>query len=139
MNRFLFPIVSFSVTLWAGDPLIIQANDLMQFQPNEIQCKSGEELVVVLKNVSRIPNFSHNWVLLKAGTNVNDFGNEAITAASTGYIPTKMKDRIIAFIPLTEPGKENRVTFVAPEVGSYVFLCSYPGRYSVMQGVLIVK
>jgi azurin len=83
----------------------------------------------------------HNWILLTAGNDPLAFAAAAAPEAASGYIPAKLKDKIVAFIPLLGPKESGEVTFVAPlEPGEYPFLCSFPGHCLVgMKGVLVVK
>jgi azurin len=123
--------------LLAGDPVIIEADELLQFRPVEIRLPAGAEVQLVLRNVSRLPNFRHNLVLLHPTADLHDFGNAALNAASEGYIPSSFRHLVLAAIPLTEPGQQKEIQLTVPPPGRYPFLCSFPGRYSVMQGVLI--
>ena len=75
--------------------------------------------------------------MLKSGTNVAQFGNAALNAKEDDYIPPTMSDAVIAHTPLTKPGETVRIEFEAPSEGSYDFICSYPGRYTVMKGILV--
>jgi azurin len=36
-------------------------------------------------------------------------------------------------------GESDTITFDAPEAGTYVFLCTFPGHYQVMRGEFIVE
>jgi len=119
--------------------IILEANDRMEFVPSVIEIEPDTSVILEFHNVSRLPNFIHNFVLLKSGTNVAGFGNAALNAKKTAYIPDSMKDAVIAHTPLTNPGETVRIEFKAPPEGVYDFICSYPGRYTVMKGSLKVK
>jgi azurin len=121
----------------------ISAGDTMKYDVTEIDAKPGEELKVVLTNAGSQPIavMGHNWVLLKAGSDVAAFDSAALTAQSTGYIPDALKDEIIAHIDLQGPRKSGEVDFSAPTVpGVYPFLCTFPAHYQTgMKGTLTVK
>ena len=119
--------------------MVIECDDLLRFGKTEIRVRSGERITVVLKNIGRIPRMQHNWVLLKQGVNVAAFGNAAMKAADTNYIPSDMADKVIAFTEMAAPGEEKRVSFAAPEPGVYDYICSYPGHQSVSKGKLIAE
>ncbi|MDP3070494.1 MAG: plastocyanin/azurin family copper-binding protein [Opitutaceae bacterium] len=127
----------------AAAPRVIEitANDQMKFSLATIEAKAGEELKVVLNNVGMLPKeaMGHNWVLLKAGTDVTAFATAAMTAKDTDYVPAAMKDKVIAFIPVLGPKKSADVTFTAPAAGDYAYICSFPGHYMIMKGTLTVK
>ena len=119
----------------------ITANDQMKFSLATIDAKAGEELKIVLNNVGTLPKeaMGHNWVLLKAGVDVTAFATAAMTAKDTDYIPAAKKGDVIASIPVLGPKKSGDVTFKAPAAGEYTFICSFPGHYMLMKGVLKVK
>ncbi|MBL9188703.1 MAG: azurin [Opitutaceae bacterium] len=127
----------------AAAPRVIEitANDQMKFSLATIEAKAGEELKIVLNNIGMLPKeaMGHNWVLLKAGTDVTAFATAAMTAKDTDYVPAAMKDKVIAFIPVLGPKKSADVTFTAPAPGDYVYICSFPGHYMIMKGTLTVK
>jgi len=121
----------------------ITAGDNMKYNITSIEAKPGEELKVVLTNQGTQPKevMGHNWILLKAGTDVAAFDAAAATAKDTDYIPQALKDQIIVHTQLLGPRKSDEVTFKAPETpGEYPFLCSFPAHYQVgMKGTLTVK
>ncbi len=121
----------------------ITANDTMKFNVTAIDAKPGEELKVVLTNIGTQPKevMGHNWVLLKAGTDVDAFTAAAISAKDSGYIPATLADEVIAHIDILGPRKSGEVDFKAPTIpGDYPFLCTFPAHYqSGMKGVLTVK
>ena len=121
----------------------ITAGDTMKFNVTAIDAKPGEDLKVVLTNIGTQPKevMGHNWVLLKAGTDVDAFVAAAISAKDSGYIPSALADEVIAHIDILGPRKSGEVDFKAPTVpGDYPFLCTFPAHYqSGMKGVLTVK
>lgn len=130
----------------------ITANDTMKYTIGDkqsgpdanltIEAKAGEQLKIVLTNNGTLPKeaMGHNWVLLKAGTDVAAFDAAAATAKEQDYIPPALKDQIIANIALLGPRKSGEVVFTVPAPGSYPFLCTFPAHYAVgMKGTLIVK
>lgn len=126
-----------------GRAIEITANDQMKFNVTEIHAKAGEALAVTLTNVGTVPKFSmgHNWVLLKEGTDIAAFATDAMTAATTEYIPASFKDRILAATKLLGPKESDTALFYAPaKPGRYPFLCAFPGHMQVgMKGELIVE
>ena len=121
----------------------ITAGDTMKYDVTQIDAKPGEDLKVVLTNVGTQPVevMGHDWVLLKAGTDVAAFDSAALMAKETGYIPEALKGEIVAQIGLLGPRKSGEVEFNAPTVpGDYVFLCTFPAHYQTgMKGILTVK
>ncbi len=115
----------------------------MKFDATTIAAAPGETIKVVLTNASTLPKsvMGHNWILLKAGTDAVAFAQAAAPEVATGYIPSKLADKIIAHINLLGPGESGEVVFNAPtEPGDYPFLCSFPAHCIVgMKGVFTVK
>jgi azurin len=121
----------------------ITAGDTMKYDVTQIDAKAGEDIKVILTNSGTQPVevMGHNWVLLKAGTDVAAFDAAALMSKDTGYIPAALKDEIIAQIPLQGPRKSGEVEFNAPTApGDYPFLCTFPAHYQTgMKGTLTVK
>jgi azurin len=115
----------------------------MKFDVASMTAAPGEKITVSLTNASTLPKdvMGHNWILLTAGTDPVAFAAAAVSEGANGYIPSKMKEKIIAFIPLRGPSETGEVTFNAPTApGQYPFLCSFPAHCLVgMKGVLVVK
>jgi azurin len=115
----------------------------MKFSIVEIRAKAGERLSVTLSNTGTTPKFSmgHNWVLLAASADVDQFLFAAAEAATTEYVPPAKRAEILAATKLLGPNEQDTTTFSAPTAaGRYPFLCSFPGHAQVgMRGVLIVE
>lgn len=126
-----------------GRAIEITADDSIKYNTAEIHAKPGERLSVTLVNAGSMPKLSmgHNWILLKAGADVDAYVAAAATAPTTDYEPASKKDEVLAATKLLGPGERDTVTFDAPTTpGRYVYLCSFPGHYQVgMHGVLIVE
>jgi azurin len=113
------------------------------FSVASIEAKPGEALRVKITHVGQMPKMasSHNFVLLKIGTDVAPFLTQALAGGfKNNYLPAQ-SDAILASTPLAGVGESFEVSFKAPAVrGSYPFICTFPGHYAAgMKGVLIVK
>jgi azurin len=121
----------------------ITAGDTMKYSLTQIDAKPGEDLKVILTNIGTQPVtvMGHNWVLLKAGTDVAAFDAAALTSKDTNYIPAAMADQMLAHIDLLGPRKSGEADFTAPTApGDYPFLCTFPAHYQTgMKGTLTVK
>ena len=115
----------------------LTANDQMKFSTIEINVKAGEKVTLTLKNIGTMPkeSMAHNWVLLKDGTDLAAFAKEAISAPE--HIPAN-DPNIIAHTKLLGPGEADTIEFTVP-AGSYTFICSFPGHYQNMTGVLTAE
>lgn len=131
----------------AAAPRVIKiqagVGNAMKFDLASIPVAPGETIKIVMTNATTLPKevMGHNWVLLAAGTDVNAFAAAAAPEAANGYIPAKMKDKVLAAVKLLGPNETGEVTFTAPTApGSYPFLCSFPAHCQIgMKGVLVVK
>ncbi len=131
----------------AGTPRVVRiragVENAMKFDVATIAAAPGEPIKVVLTNASSLPKevMGHNWILLTAGSDVIAFATAAAPEAASGYVPAKLKEKIIAHINLLGPGESGEVTFNAPNApGEYPFLCSFPAHCIVgMKGLLVVK
>ncbi|WP_312819907.1 azurin [Kaistella carnis] len=120
--------------------ITLNGNDKMQYDLSEIDVYEGQTVVLTLNHTGTMPmaSMGHNFVLLKNGTDLEKFEAEAAKAQKDGYIPTDTSE-IIAHTKLLGGGESDTITFQAPEKGTYDFLCSFPGHYSMMKGKFNVK
>ena len=45
----------------------------------------------------------------------------------------------LAYTKMLGGGESDTITFDAPEPGTYIFICSFPGHYQLMMGEFIVS
>lgn len=118
-------------------------DNAMKFDVGTITAAPGETIKIILTNVATLPKevMGHNWVLLTAGTDPVAFAAAGTGEAANGYIPSKMKDKVVAAIRLLGPNEVGEVIFKVPSApGDYPFLCSFPAHCVVgMKGMLTVK
>jgi len=125
----------------AVEGIVVEANDQLQFSINEFTVAAGEEVTVTLHNVGTLPKetFGHNFVILTAGTDLEAFATAAMGNADNEYLPTDLSS-VIAHTSLLGPDETDTITFSAPtEPGQYEYLCTFPGHYGTMRGVMIVE
>lgn len=144
-----FALVSGWTLLHAADaaPRVVRIKagegNQMKFDVTRIAAAPGETIKVVLTNACTLPKnvMGHNWILLPAGTDPVAFANAGAPEPENGYIPAKMKAKVMATIGLLGPGESGEVVFAAPsESGEYPFLCCFPAHCQIgMKGVLVVK
>ena len=118
--------------------IVINSNDQMKFDLSEIRVKAGEKVKLTLNHTGKFKKdvMGHNFVLLAAGTDVAKFATAAMSAKATGYIPAK---GALAHTKLSGGGESTTIEFTAPKKGTYDFICSFPGHYSIMKGKFIVE
>jgi azurin len=127
------------VALTVGDPV----GEKMSYSLGTITAKPGERIKVRLFSLGKLPStvMTHNFVLLKMGSDPKKFSEAAANAVSTGYIPAALKSQILAQTEMVGPGEKSEIVFTAPaKPGSYPFLCTFAGHFAAgMTGTLIVK
>ncbi len=116
------------------------AGEEMKYAVDTLTVAAGAEVTLILENTATLPTMVHNVVILTTNSDedVNRIGMAALVAGEeSGYLPED--DAIFAATPMAQPGETVRVTFTAPsEPGMHRFICTYPGHYGLMQGVLVV-
>ena len=124
--------------------LELTGNDQMQFNTKTLEVTAGEKVSLTFKHIGQLQKVAmgHNVVILKAGTPVPAFATKAMTAAQNDYIPAdeESKKMIVAHTKILGGGESQTITFTAPaEPGDYPYVCTFPGHFALMQGVLKVK
>lgn len=111
----------------------------MAFDKKEISVPAGKSVSLIFENPDLMP---HNVVIVKPGT-TQKVGEAADAMAKLkdgferNFVPDS-KDVLFA-TPLVNSGKSFRLNFKAPEQpGEYPFICSFPGHWRVMTGILKV-
>ncbi len=119
---------------------LASVGDEMRYAQTEFTVAPGQTVHLVFHNVATSPAMRHNVVVLQQGSDVTAFGTAAVSAAATDYIPPAMEAEVIAHTPMSDPGETVEVTFTAPDsAGDYPFVCTFPGHFATMQGVMRVQ
>lgn len=113
--------------------------DVMKFDKELLTAKAGTTIRIIVNN----PDFmQHNFVLIKPNTS-NKVGAVADELARGGdgakihYVP-KMPE-VIAATPLINPAGKYTLTIKVPNIpGDYPYLCTFPGHWRIMNGILRV-
>ncbi len=121
-------------------PVVIEARSNLTFSVASFSVRPGEPIKLSFVNPDVVP---HNWALAKPGTlaKVGDLANKIISdpdAAALQYIPRT--DDVLVHTDVVPPQDQFIVYFRAPTVpGRYPYLCTFPGHWMVMNGVMIVE
>ena len=113
--------------------------DNLQFSVKRLQAKPGEILKLKFINPDVVP---HNWALIQPDTldRVGDLANRLIGSPDAylkQYVPES--DAVICYTDIIEPGAESAIYFRVPDKpGRYPYLCTFPGHWMVMNGILEV-
>jgi len=112
----------------------------MKYDKEKLEVYAGQSVVLVLENED---NMAHNLVFVnpgqeeKVGALADAMASES-DAYEKGFIPKS--EEVLFFTPLVNSGESYTLEFVAPkEKGQYPFICTFPGHWRIMKGVLIVR
>lgn len=121
----------------------LTGNDQMQYNVKAFEVTEGQKVVLSFKHIGQLPAIAmgHNVVILKPGTEVPAFATKCAPARDTEYIPQdeESNKQIVAHSKLLGGGESDEITFTAPAPGEYPFICTFPGHFAIMQGVMTVK
>jgi azurin len=128
----------------AVQKITITGNDTMQFDVKEFTVQASEKIELTFKNIGKLPKLAmgHNLVILKEGIRPLKFGQKimGMGASPSNPLPKESLEDVLASTKLLGPGESDIITFTAPKKpGLYQFLCSFPGHYAIMRGVMVVK
>lgn len=118
----------------------IETGSNLSYKTREIRVRAGEPIAFTLTNPDVVP---HNWALIKPGTlqRVGELANRLIAdpdAAVRQYIPDTSD--VLFFTDVVLPRSDFTIYFNAPEQpGRYPYLCTFPGHWLVMNGMMIVE
>jgi azurin len=139
-----------SATGTLADPPVRSAPDVvirltvkpgeMQFDKTELNVAPGQLVEIVFTNPD---SMQHNFVLgqpdsLKVIGPASDDLARTPNGPSLQYVP--QIQQIIFSTKLVEPGETLTVQFKAPaEAGQYPYVCTFPGHWRIMNGILNVR
>ncbi len=113
--------------------------DVMKYDKELITAKAGTTIQIVLNNTDFM---QHNLVVIKPNTleKVGAASNQLAqdpNGAKMAYVP-RMPE-VLGATPLVNPGESFTLTMTLPTMpGDYIFVCTYPGHWQMMNGVLRV-
>lgn len=113
--------------------------EMLQFDKTLLTAKAGEKLVINLENPD---GMQHNLLVIKIGAlqKVGKAADEMLSnpkAADMQYVP-KMPE-VLHATKLVNPGETVTLEFTVPSVpGDYPFVCTFPGHWRGMNGILRV-
>lgn len=146
MKRIIISLLSAALCQFASaedTKIEITGNDQMQFNIKAFEVTEGEKVVLSFKHIGQLPAVAmgHNVVILQKDTVVPAFSAKCAPAKEDDYIPQdeESKKQIIAHTKMLGGGESDEITFTAPAPGDYPFICSFPGHFAIMQGVMTVK
>jgi glucose/arabinose dehydrogenase/azurin len=109
----------------------------MLFDKDTLTVTAGKTVSLIFDNPDQM---AHNVVIVKPGS-LEKVGQAAdkMAAGGDGYERNFVPDmrEVLFSTPLVSAGKTYQLNFTAPaSVGNYPFICSFPGHWRMMQGVM---
>lgn len=112
----------------------------MKYDKPELSVKAGTVVKIVFENPDHM---QHNLLIIEPGS-LEEVGAAADKlaadpqGASMDYIPSMSE--ILFTTPLVNPGDTYELTFKVPETpGEYPFVCTFPGHWRIMNGIMKVQ
>ncbi|MFO0941976.1 MAG: plastocyanin/azurin family copper-binding protein [Pirellulales bacterium] len=118
----------------------IQTGKNLTYQQSELRVKAGTAVALTLSNPDVVP---HNWVLVQPNklNEIGDLANRMISspeAYARHYVPDS--NDVLYFTDIIGPDQKQTIHFKAPsQPGKYPYLCTFPGHWMVMNGLMIVE
>ena len=119
--------------------LKINAVEGLKFDQPSLEAKADKPIAIIVANPDLL---QHNFVLGKPGSlqRLGTAADKLITAPNAieiGYVP--QTEEVIVATSLLDPGTTATLKVKALPKGDYPFLCTFPGHWRIMQGVLNVR
>ena len=114
--------------------------DLMKFDITEFTVKPGQSVEIIFENPDAM---QHNIVIVKPGTNekVGKAADKMLDdekGVEKNYVPPLPE--VLFATPLINASQSFTLKFKAPTTpGDYPFICTFPGHWQLMSGVMRVR
>ncbi|MBI1375695.1 MAG: hypothetical protein GC159_23550 [Phycisphaera sp.] len=121
-----------------GVVVIRTVQEMMRYDKKEFTVKAGEKFKLVFKNDDFIP---HNFVIAQPGA-AEEVANKAIAMGAEGFVKGFMpdSDKILYHTKLLDYQNVDIIEVTAPDKpGDYDYLCTFPGHWQLMRGVMKVR
>ncbi|MGJ8695277.1 MAG: DUF6797 domain-containing protein [Verrucomicrobiaceae bacterium] len=120
--------------------LTVDAIGGLQYKQKILTAKPDQAIALSLKNTDVMP---HNLVIVTPGATqkVGEASFKMLNdpkADQKNYVPALSE--VLHIIPVIDPGKNHTLHFRAPsKPGDYPYICTFPGHWQAMQGILRIK
>jgi azurin len=124
--------------------LTIGSTDTMQYTVRAFTVEAGQQVELTLVHEGSLPVdvMGHNVAILPTDGDYVAFAREVMSGGGSvdnDYLPEGMRDGLVAYTQLIGGGESDTITFTAPDTpGEYPFLCTFPGHFGVMNGIMTV-
>ena len=108
----------------------------MQYDLQEIRVRSGSKVKITLINKANTDALEHNLVVVRDGKE-KEVVTEGLSFRNFDYYNAESPN-VIKGTQITRPGEASSMEFIAPEPGTYRYICTYPEHWQRMQGKMVV-
>lgn len=126
---------------WKNGPdqtIVIGTKPGLKFDVENFSIKAGAKVKLTFVNSD---DMLHNFVFTapNAGNEVGEMVMKmGINGERYNFVPNTGK--VLFHTLLLQPGQSDTIYFTAPDApGDYQFICSYPGHYAVMRGIIKIE
>ncbi len=109
----------------------------MRYNVSSFEVKAGKKVKLTFVNPDFMP---HNLLVVKPKT-AEKLALEAMAMGAEGFAKgfRPDSDDILAGTKMLDNGQEETIEFTLPSKGDYEFVCTFPGHYLLMRGIIKVK
>lgn len=116
--------------------VVVAARNAMRYETTRLEAPEGATVRLVMDNeVTTSPSMLHNVVVLEEDADVGRIGRAA--AGVEDHVPDD--PAVLVATPMARPRGKTAVVFTMPPAGEYPYICTYPGHFTMMQGVLVSR
>ncbi len=112
----------------------------MKYDVTSFEVKPGKKLKIVFQNPDHM---QHNFLILNPGTLATvglaaDQLAKQSNAIDMQYVPTSAD--VLFSTPLVNPNETTELVITVPHaVGDYPYVCTFPGHWRMMNGIMMVR
>ncbi len=113
------------------------AGEDSRYDKERLEAPAGSKITLKFTNRSTGSKL-FNWVLTQPGKFLQVVNDGSAESEANGFL--KPNDgNVIVHTKLLKAGESDAITFDAPPPGEYPYICTTPGYFARMKGVLVVK
>jgi azurin len=109
----------------------------MRYDTKDITVKAGQEITLTFTNDDYMP---HNLLIVENGS-VQEIAMQAMALGEKGFDLgfRPENNKILAGTKMLDNDQTETITWTPPAKGKYEFVCTFPGHWTLMRGVINVK
>lgn len=111
--------------------------DTLAFDKTQFKVKANSIVLLKFKNNAVQSKMPHNLVIVAPNSEAKVATAGLTAGEKNNWVPSIPE--VIAHTSLIQGGEQTEVKFTAPAAGKYPFICSFPGHYLSMKGVMTVE